>query len=215
MKARLLGALGASVFILNIATCVNAAVLPLEPRLGGLAYYDPNIGVTWAMDANISKDNGQNGQMDWFAATSWVSTLEIDGVTGWRLPNMDRDGDGNIVDCGDGATTTEICKDNEYGFMYYQNGVTSTSQNPFINVQPDFYWSGTEEVIGEIDGAWDFNFNGSTGGDQGIGNKHAPGLYAWAVYGGDVAAVPVPAAAWLFGSGLLGLISMARCTKAS
>ena len=29
--------------------------------------------------------------------------------------------------------------------------------------------------------------------------------YAWAVQSGDVAEVPLPAAAWLFGSALLGL----------
>jgi len=207
MKARLSGALGACVFTLSIATSANAAVLPLESRLGGLAYYDPNLEITWVTDANI------NGQMDWFTATSWASTLEISGITGWRLPNMDRDGDGNIVDCGSGAVTPELCKDNEYGFMYWQNGVTSTSQSPFFDVQPDAYWSGTEEVIGEIDGAWNLIFNSSGGGDQGIGDKTAAGLYAWAVYGGDVAAVPVPAAVWLFGSGLLGLIGIARRKK--
>ncbi|MBI5783055.1 MAG: VPLPA-CTERM sorting domain-containing protein, partial [Gammaproteobacteria bacterium] len=34
--------------------------------------------------------------------------------------------------------------------------------------------------------------------------------YALAVRPGDVAVVPVPAAVWLFGSGLLGLIGVAR-----
>jgi hypothetical protein len=39
--------------------------------------------------------------------------------------------------------------------------------------------------------------------------------FAWAVRTGDVpAVVPVPAAVWLFGSGLLGLIGMAKRNKA-
>ena len=126
---------------------------------------------------------------------------------------MDRDGDGNIMDCGSGAISPELCKDNEYGFMYWQNGITSSAQSPFFYVQPDVYWSGTEELIGEIDGAWNLIFNASGGGDQGIGDK-AASLYAWAVYGGDVAAVPMPAAVYLFGSGLLGLIGIARRKKA-
>ena len=37
---------------------------------------------------------------------------------------------------------------------------------------------------------------------------------AWAVQSGDVGAVPVPAAVWLFGSGLLGLVGVARRKKA-
>ena len=34
--------------------------------------------------------------------------------------------------------------------------------------------------------------------------------YAWAVQSGDISAVPIPAAIWLFSSGLIGLIGLAR-----
>ena len=34
--------------------------------------------------------------------------------------------------------------------------------------------------------------------------------YAWVVQSGDVGAVPVPAAVWLFGSGLIGMIGLMR-----
>ena len=57
--------------------------------------------------------------------------------------------------------------------------------------------------------AWIFDFDG---GLQGAIYK-ADSYYAWAVHTGDVgtpATVPVPAAAWLFGSGMLGLIGMSR-----
>ena len=66
------------------------------------------------------------------------------------------------------------------------------------------------------DYVWSFNIK--TGNqvlqvkDTGFGN-----LAAWAVRDGDVAAlvaVPVPAAVWLFGSGMLGLIGIARRKKA-
>jgi hypothetical protein len=185
MKSHLLGALSASILTLTIVTSANADFsgrLETSPGSGIFqAYYDDQLDITWARNANI------NGLMNWYDATSWVSTLDIGGVTGWRLPNMDRDGDGSIMDCGSGAISPELCKDNENGFMYWQNGITSSAQSPFFNVQPDAYWSGTEELIGEIDGAWNLIFNASGGGDQGIGNKTAP-LYAWAVYGGDVAA---------------------------
>jgi hypothetical protein len=37
--------------------------------------------------------------------------------------------------------------------------------------------------------------------------------YAWAVHEGNIGAVPIPAAVWLFGSGLIGLIGAARRKK--
>jgi hypothetical protein len=40
-------------------------------------------------------------------------------------------------------------------------------------------------------------------------------MFAWAVHSGDVSAVPIPTAIWLFGSGLLGLIGVARTKKAA
>jgi hypothetical protein len=47
-------------------------------------------------------------------------------------------------------------------------------------------------------------------GDQGFHNKSIE-YYAWAVRSGDVvSAVPVPATVWLFGSGLIGLLGIAR-----
>ena len=171
--------IGACVVTLGIATSANAAILPLESRLGGLAYYDPNLEITWVQDANI------NGMMDWYTATIWASSLDIGGVTGWRLPNMDRDGNGVVVDGRPVSGSSEPCDDNEYGFIYWENGITSDSQSAFVNVQPDFYWSGTEYLIGGLDDAWDFIFNGSTGGDL----------------------------VYLFGSGLLGLIGIARKKK--
>mgnify|MGYP001458767993 CR=1 FL=1 len=37
--------------------------------------------------------------------------------------------------------------------------------------------------------------------------------YSWAVRAGDVSSVPVPAAAWLFGSALAGLLVARRKNK--
>ena len=62
------------------------------------------------------------------------------------------------------------------------------------------------EYAPNTNNAWYFYFN--------FGRQYA-GLkdnfyYAWAVRSGDVSAVPVPAAAWLFGSGLIGLLGVAK-----
>ena len=37
--------------------------------------------------------------------------------------------------------------------------------------------------------------------------------FAWAVHDGDVSAVPILAAVWLFGSGIVGLIGIAKHKK--
>lgn len=82
--------------------------------------------------------------------------------------------------------------------------------NLFSNIQSQpgaYYWSATEYAT-NTNYAWGFNFG--TGYQSGYGKTDTG--YAWAVHAGDVGAsvVPLPAAAWLFGSGLLGLLGVAR-----
>jgi hypothetical protein len=75
-----------------------------------------------------------------------------------------------------------------------------------IGFQDHNYWTGTEASSFQ---ALNFNFYN---GFQDTFLQSKP-YYAWAVRSGDLpllAAVPVPAAVWLFGSGLLGLIGIAR-----
>jgi len=126
---------------------------------------------------------------------------------GWR------DGSGNPV--------------SEMGHMYYVNlanlgycssatttgctvptgwGLANTS--PFTNLQSAQYWTGLDYET-TLTNAWNFDFNV---GFQGQGNK-SNGSIVWAVHDGDVAnlsSVPLPTAVWLFGSGLIGLIGIAR-----
>ena len=84
-----------------------------------------------------------------------------------------------------------------------------TNTGPFSNLQSSlFYWSATEYASNTIL-AWNF---GMHIGLQEVNHK-SNNLYSWAVQSGDVGAVPVPAAVWLFGLGLLGLIGVARRKK--
>lgn len=189
------------------------------------AYYDTVLGITWLANANA------NGNMNWAAANNWATGLNFNGVTGWRLPTT--------VDVGnDGATYTNIHQGVDYGYnitthsemshMYYVTlGNTAwydTSGNatgciapdyclsntgPFTNLLPHYYWSSTEYAL-TTNTSWLFMFN--SGWQKDI--PKVSSYYAWAVHNGDVgtgtAVVPVPAAAWLFGSGLLCLVGVAR-----
>lgn len=203
-KSHLIGALCASVFgfisMSSHATLVG--VLPLTP--GGTnyqAFYDNQLDITWTADANI------NGLDTWGNQDAWVAGLDINGVTGWRLPSMDVNGDNTVVIC---TSDQAACKDNEFGHLYFYgagtvfgSGITASSPGPFSNVLSNaWYWAGQSSSFWARDL---FIFiNGSNGGDSG------GSWAAWAVHSGNVSTVPVPAAVWLFGSGLLGLMGIAR-----
>ncbi|MDH5571896.1 MAG: hypothetical protein OEY89_09035 [Gammaproteobacteria bacterium] len=210
---------------LILSTSVNAALIS---RLGGLAYYDDVNDITWLADANYAQTSGYDvdGQMTWDQAMTWVSGLNVGGVTGWRLPDT--------IDVGnDGATYTNIYQGVDSGYnitthselsnMFYnvlgnlayfdtsgvgpQAGWGLANTGPFSNLQLNYYWSATEYAP-DTGQAWLFVMDGIQSNLSKTAN-----ISAWAVYSGDVSAVPVPAAVWLFGSGLLGLIGVARGRK--
>jgi len=85
-----------------------------------------------------------------------------------------------------------------------------TDTGPFSNIQSWRYWSSTEYAPITTQ-KWYFNFyDGNQSPDY-----YYEEYYAWAVHDADVSAVPVPAAVWLFGSGLIGLMSLTQRKKAA
>jgi hypothetical protein len=108
---------------------------------------------------------------------------------------------GNLAYCDPGTSTT--CS--------HQSGWGLSNTGPFSNIQSARYWSATEYAP-NTDYAWIFGMDG--GGQN--GHNKTLNYYAWAVHSGTVGAavgaavVPVPAAVWLFGSGLLGLVGLGR-----
>jgi hypothetical protein len=200
----------------------NAALLS---RLGGLAYYDDEADLTWLADADYAYTNPDHlidayGPMDWQTANDWAARLNIAGVTGWRLPDTlqpdascDRQLDGGTFGPeGYGHN----CTGSEMGNMFYivlggvaYSDITVTHNDNydlFSNIRGFIYWSGTE-LADTTTSAWTFRFDT---GEQRSFNKSIASYYAWAVHDGDVSAVPVPAAIWLFGTGSIALFSIAR-----
>jgi len=231
-KSRLLGAVCATVFGL-ITTSSHAVLIGILPETSGgsdwQAYYDDVADLTWLADANYAMTSGYDadGAMNWVDANNWAAGLTVGGVTGWRLPNTTDIGN----DGPDYANTNpgtdygwNITAHSELSNMYYnvlgnlayldtsgnvQTGWGLINIGPFSKIQPNNYWSATD-VIDSVS-AWDFLMYS---GSQGTTDKATDtNQYAWAVYSGDASLVPIPASVWLFGSGLLGLVGMARRKK--
>lgn len=212
MKPCILAAISACSLTLSTLSA-EAALLS---RLSGQAFYDDQLDITWLSDANYAKTSGydSDGKMTYSSAKTWATNLSIDGIRGWRLANINVNGDYSVDDCQ--YSPQASCMDNELGHLVYYgegaingDGIYSDGTGPFSNIQTgDYYWS-TDQNIHPTD-AYLYRL------DQYpailVQNKSYEHL-AWAVHDGDVAnvsTVPVPAAAWLFSSGLMGLAGYAR-----
>jgi len=193
---------------------------------------DANYAKTSGYDAD--------GFMNWYSATNWANSLVYGGYSDWRLAsNSPVNGSSfNVNQSTDGSTDDSYNITSPYSelsYMYYVNlglkGFLSTNgaiqadwgifANGTLNgvdlstygqkdiglvknLQSGAYFSGTSAP--NASNAWYFD---SGIGRQSYGLKSA-GAYAWVVRAGDVAAVPVPGAIWLFGGALVSLISVNR-----
>ena len=171
---------------------VASAEAALIDRGSGFIYDDVQ-DITWAQDANINGADIWDNQVAWAAGYSQTHTV-YGTFDDWRLPTA-LNGDGSDPCSGAGCTGSEM------GHLFNVDGISSSSMGLFTNVQSDGYWSGTEYAP-LTSFAWYFDFHYGNQGSIFKSNSY----YALAVRDGDIAAVPVPAALWLFGSalGLLG-----------
>lgn len=195
--------------------------------------YDTVLDVTWAQNANINGADTWANQVAWAAGYSQTHTV-YGTFDDWRLPTVTDTGPSGCdfaytgTDCGfnvqtgSAATTVysemaSLFYDTLGNLAYYdtsgsgpQSGWGLTNTGPFTNLQSSYYWSGTEYAP-DTNRAWRFSF---LNGHQYNLNKDFSN-YALAVRDGDVAGamVPVPAAVWLFGSALAGLLGLKRAGR--
>ncbi|MEY3760233.1 MAG: hypothetical protein RIR39_1724 [Pseudomonadota bacterium] len=170
------------VLSIGLSTGAQAA---LFDRGSGMVY-DSTLDITWTADANLAKTS-----MTWGDAVAWAGTLELGGQSDWRLPTLSL-GAGNQAD-------------NEMGHLFDVD-LAGAATHGVINIQDLNYWSGTESSSTE---ALSFAFKDGT---QSTSDKGSI-FYTWVVHNGDVSKmspIPVPAAIWLFGSGLIALLGVKR-----
>ncbi|UOA09827.1 DUF1566 domain-containing protein [Methylobacter sp. S3L5C] len=217
--------------LLVSTAATGTAQAALVARTGGMVYDDVNK-ITWAADANLFKTqaagntnlvsqiihnimsigthtltnndfNANTGKMTWWGAQAWVNNLTLGGFTDWSLPGTP------VVAYGGNLTSSQMgdLYYNQLGGKDYKDIATTNNGNYslFTNVNRASYWSGTE-YTGYVNYAWKF--------DIGIGEQyHNPMsemFYGLAVRAGDVAAVPLPGAIWLFLTGIIGVMGLKR-----
>ena len=219
--------LATAIMALTISTHSNAALIE---RLGGSAYYDDVLDITWLADANALASVFFGGTATWLNVNSWVDNLNVNGITGWRLPTaldtgpVGKDRSNGGTDTGYNVQTTDgAIVYSEMASLYLdtlgnlsfldvdgnaQAGYGLVNTGPFsgFGASHGGYWVVSKADPTSVSNSWVFSLSL---GSQ-IDPLNSGSFAAIAVHDGDVGAVPVPAAAWLFGSGLLGLLGFTR-----
>jgi hypothetical protein len=146
-------------------TSLQARELDGNVGNGPEAFYDTVLDVTWLRNADA------NGEMTWETAVTWAAGLNVNGVTGWRLPTMIDTGEPGCdygwggTDCGFYVQTKsgDVTKYeagqtvySEMAHLYYvtlgnvpppvccDGGLSNTAD--FQNLQSSFYWYGLQDA---------------------------------------------------------------------
>jgi len=182
-----------------------------------LSYYDSVRNITyddWRLPT-VSPINGNtfntdityNGTTDYSFNVSEQGTAYA-GSTASEMAHLFYNTLDNKGTCDPYTSTKDACT--RYGL-----GTGLANVGPFTNLQALTYWSGTS-YSGVVGMKWNFSFfDGSQGTTYMTYNARAIAvrngdIYGMSVDSGNVPSVPVPTTAWLLGSGLLGLIGVAR-----
>jgi len=172
-------------------TAQSALVVRGTDDLGNQLIYDTDLDITWYDHSLL-----ENSYPAILAALNSF-TVQVGGkqFSNWRLPK-------HLVSpvgkCWGGCTVTD-----ELQHLWVTELGNPFGDHPSYNKQP-FEHLYLDQVWYWVEGGW---YVGTYAKDSG----HVPTARAIFVHDGDIlATVPLPAAAWLFGGGLLGLLAVGR-----
>ena len=196
--------LAAVLIVLAVCTCGSAQANLIDN--GGGLIYDTVLNITWYDNPNyVTHVYGDY--------VTWVESLNVGGVTGWRFPTTP-------------GTKIGVTDEGEMGHLFYielgnpvvLDGVGNPvgrfdNKGPFVNLNAlylGFYTSMTK------DGAnyYYFDFGSGSQSLAYIGNWYY-WIHGLAVHDGNIGSsvVPLPPSTLLLGSGLLGLAGWRRFRK--
>lgn len=182
--------------IFFVVSCMSTSVHAALIDNGDGTISDTHTNLMWMQDVAIA------GPLNNEEAALFALNFVFAGYDNWRLPSTVINDPGCSNQAG-GNSTGGGCSLGEMGHVYYNDTAqVGFNDTPFINFfGASSYWTSTSALpsIGHFGGSHaDYVFN--QGGAQSLrfwGNKHQ----SWLVR--DVSPVPIPAAAWLFGSSLV------------
>lgn len=204
------------------------------------AYYDTVLNITWLSAAGLAEAGNfraSSQNLDWYEINNLISAININAITGWRLPTMVDTGSPGCdwsysgTDCGYNVQITSgSTVYSEMASLYYNtlgnSALYDTSGNtqaggglkntgPFSIWTTAGYWTG-RDYAPDTGNAWLFDLLGGAQ-DGRLVDKRSDVPYAWPVHDGDVGSViaPIPQAIWLFVTGLLALIGISGKKKSA
>jgi hypothetical protein len=197
-KSQLLGAVGACIVTLLASVAANASIIYNVDRIIG----DGTV-------TGFIETDGTLGVLGSGNITDWTLTL--------TAPNLYL-GPTDVIDIADTAAAAQVVGTAVTATstqLLFDFSLSGEHYALFIGGTPEQNSWCLETAAGNCTGngigehiSWDENNPfGNPGAAQSVAHT---GLVVFA----EVQTVPVPAAAWLFGSGLLGLVGMARRKKA-